>query len=298
MDKKWLTEELDTQPYMVDYDKVAPKLKEIDELNASIRHYFNTHDNARRVICTDAARVQRFRESAHSYLGLEDNTAIDIISVKEKTENQILKEKEDVAKVMAYQDACEMVHEAAINNEYFDDSLLIKAHVLMVAGEPDKRNIVRYRLRNASDNEILMGQGYFAPVEGSMVASRVATLFCKYNNEWATDHAIIKGAKFVSEYIRIQPHMDGNKRVALMALNFILEQSGYPDMYIDGDDRDVFLQSVKEAIVDRDVTNLSLTFAKIIYERCKAMATQIRNYRIASIEDDLNRDKNDEDQPE
>ena len=172
---------------------------------------------------------------------------------------------------------------------YLSPEMLIRAHTMMYNNDPDKRSIVRYRFRNEEDNEIMVGQGYFAPVPGELVSPRVNYLFFNYANAWWNDHVIIKSAKFVTEYIRIQPHMDGNKRTSLMALNFILEKNGYPDIYFDKSQQTKFFNAIKKGMIERDVTDLARMIGENTLRRCDSRIEHIRDFRIRSLGDEMKR---------
>ncbi len=279
--EKWLTEELDRKPYTIDLSKLERYLQEIERKQFFIKRYLEVHPKAIKVLYTDEKRRKRFQDSALSYLVLEGGDGIDPIPSKDKNEFQIELEKEEMKNVLAYEDACEMMHNASQDeNCYLDADLLIKAHGIMYSKNPDKKLLVRPRFRNEKDNLIVMGQGYFEPVPGELVASRVNYLFSDFYNPWYSDHPIVKGAKFVTEYFRIQPHMDGNKRTALMALNFILEKNGYPDIYIDSAQSQRLFDSLKTGLLTRDVTDLALLISENVNTRYEHRVKEIIGYRV------------------
>lgn len=291
---EWLTEDLDRKPYSVNLEKLDRYLHEIERKQAFIKRYLEVHPKAIKVLYTEEKRKKRFQDSALSYLVLEGGDGIDPIPSKDKTEYEIEIEKEEMKNVLAYEDACEMMHNASQDeNCYLDADLLIKAHGIMYSKNPDKKLLVRPRFRNENDSFIVMGQGYFDPVPGELVASRVNFLFSDFNNPWYEDHPIVKGAKFVSEYFRIQPHMDGNKRTALMALNFILEKNGLPDIYIDSTQAPRLFEALKTSILKRDVTDLALLISENVNTRYDHRVKEIIGYRVDNFKaNQEDKDKN------
>lgn len=286
--KRWLTEELDRKPYKCDLDKLKKIFDEIADAKTKVERYFEVHPKAKKAIVTDEKRKKRFRDSALSYLALESGDEIDIVPSKDKTEFEIEEESKEMAKVLSYGEACEMIHNAAMDKDgWLDDNLLIKAHTKLFEKDPERLNFVRYRFRNEKDPVLLVGQGYFNPVEGELVAPRMNMLFMDYNNAWYEDHPIVKGAKFVTEYVRIQPHLDANKRTALMALNFILEKNGLPDVYINQSQAERFFEALKNGMLNRDVTDLANLIAENVQLRFNTRIKEIREYRIKNFQNEL-----------
>jgi len=286
--KRWLTEELDRKPYKCDLDKLKKIFDEIADAKTKVERYFEVHPKAKKAIVTDEKRKKRFRDSALSYLALESGDEIDIVPSKDKTEFEIEEESKEMAKVLSYGEACEIIHNAAMDKDgWLDDNLLIKAHTKLFEKDPERLNFVRYRFRNEKDPVLLVGQGYFNPVEGDLVAPRMNMLFMDYNNAWYEDHPIVKGAKFVTEYVRIQPHLDANKRTALMALNFILEKNGLPDVYINQSQAERFFEALKTGMLDRDVTDLANLIAENVQLRFNTRIKEIREYRIKNFQNEL-----------
>lgn len=286
--KRWLTEDLDRKPYNCNLKKLEKIFGEIADAKTKVERYFEVHPKAKKSIVTAEKRKKRFRDCALSYLALESGDEIDIVPSKDKTEFEIEEESKEMAKVLSYGEACEMVHNAAMDkNGWLDDNLLIKAHTKLFEKDPERLNFVRYRFRNEKDPVLLVGQGYFNPVEGELVAPRMNMLFMDYNNAWFKDHPIVKGAKFVTEYVRIQPHLDANKRTALMALNFILEKNGLPDIYINQSQAERFFEALKTGMLDRDVTDLANLIAENVQLRFNTRIKEIREYRIKNFQNEL-----------
>lgn len=289
MAKEWLDFQTDQKPFFYRPEAVEDIFEKIRVKKEGIEKYFEVHPKSRDIICTQEKRMKRCLESANSYLGLEDDVHIDIVPSAEKSEIEKEIEMENMKRIAAYQRACEDMHQRAINpNEFLYPDLLVMQHIQMCMGDSEKRGIIRHRFRNETDPEIIIGQGYFAPVEGELVSARVNYLFSMLNNDWYEDHPIVKGAKFVTEYVRIQPHLDGNKRVALMALNFILEEEGYPDIYFDNKQKDALFNAIKTSMLTRDVTEFAQLIAENVRRRCNDRIVDIRDYRIKNFQEENN----------
>ena len=293
---EWLTEQLDRTPFRCTLTGANDLIRNIENKQDRIREYFDAHPRAVGKIFTAEKRQKRFMDNALSYLVLEGGEGIGIVPSRDKTPEQRQQEAEDLARLMAYQDACEFMHDAAVSPDgYLDGALMINAHSKLYARDPESRNFVRGRFRNEYDNEIVVGQGYFDPVPGELVGPRMTLMLYTYHNAWRKDHPIVKGAKFVTEYFRIQPHMDANKRVALMALNFILEQHGYPDIYIGKSQTERFYAALKTGILTRDVTDLATLIAENVEMRCDRIIDEIRDYRIRAFAGAQAASENDDD---
>ncbi len=284
MAKLWLTEQLDRQPFSYQQDKVQSIFSTIDKDKAKLQSYWASHPDAYQSMVVHNDR--RHLQCALSFLALEDRTTMDMIPTAQKNEIDKLIEEEKIKKARAYQEACEYVHRCALGIEKdmkncgLEANLLIKAHSILCSYDAENyRSKARPRFRNADDGLIIIGRGTFNPVDGDLVDLRMERLFSLYNIEWYHEPALIKGVKFLVEYIRIQPHLDGNKRVALMALNFVLEKEGYPSIYLDGSQYEEFVQLVDQCLLSRDITPLVLMLASIVERVQQSLQSKIILYR-------------------
>ena len=74
-----------------------------------------------------------------------------------------------------------------------------------------------------------------------------------------------------------------------MALNFILEKNGYPDIYINKAQADRFFEALKVGMLDRDVTDLANLIAENVQLRLNTRIKEIREYRIKNFQEEINR---------
>lgn len=285
MEKAWLTEELDNTPYFYDNEKLTHILTAITIKKSKIDTYLNEHPKLKEQLFSSERRKYRFRKSALSYLTIDTNDIFDIVPTKFKTAEEKEHEQDQIQQLLAYEEACQLSHEFAINpSSYLSDRIFVRLHTQLCQGDIDKRNKMRSRLRNENDPVIMIGQGYFNPISGDKVAQRVSMLLYHYENTWNNDNIFAKGAKFVTEYVRIQPHLDGNKRVALMLLNYILEKHGYSNIYFDKEQIDELYNSIKISMISRDVTSLAELIAKSLDLFYDSLIEKIKDYRISHFE--------------
>lgn len=281
---QWLTENLDRTPFSYNLEKLTDNLSAIDSKRNELNEYWKTHPELHKSFIVDNDR--RHLQCALSFLGLEDNEQMDIIPTSSKNEYEQMIEDEKLRKAHAYREACEYVHRCALNIEPgmencgLEADMLIKSHSMLCSYDSDNyRQKARMRFRNEDDGLIIVGRGVFNPVEGDLVDIRMQRLFELYNCEWYNEHPIVKGTKFLLEYIRIQPHLDGNKRVALMALNFILERDGYPSIYLDSNQYDTFIKIHQDALLSRDITQLCKMLTLNIFKAQRSLQNKIILHR-------------------
>lgn len=281
MEKVWLTDELDNTPYSYNKEKVEKFIKHLNlaEKYDSLNAFLEKNPKAKRKILSEEYRRDRFYHSALSFYvidsELEKKEHLDLSNITD----------EQAIKLSAYYDACKTAHELSLNpNFYIDQNFMIYIHRILCSGEKDKNLIIKYRLRNASDPTIMIGQGYFQPVKGKDVDLRVALLLSQLYFQWADDNIFVKGAKFVTEYVRIQPHMDGNKRMALILLNSLFESQpngGLPNIYFTKKQISDLYQHIKESMVSRDVTKFANYLAEQVSNRYDDILDKAETYEIA-----------------
>ena len=278
---EWLTEELDNKEYICNSNLVQIKVEELDSLIKKINTYLEVHPKLKNKLFSEDHRDDRFCRSAKSYLTLEGENDIDIIPSVNMTEEQKEYDKQQILQFQAYREACKFIHEKAENPfTYLDSDLSVRLHNLLLMNDQDKHLKVRPRLRNQDDPKIIIGQGYFDPVSGEKVSERFAVMLYKFENVWKDDNVFVKGAKFVIEYVRIQPHIDGNKRMALMLLNFILNRNGYSDIYFAQNQTEALYNAIKTGILTRDVTDLSLLILESSRLYCEDIIDKIKEHRL------------------
>lgn len=288
MDKKWLTDELDNTPYTCNNEEVLAKSKALDESIVKINNYFNEHPKLKEQIYSEENYKKRIRRSALSFLSLETNETLDIIPAVNQTMIQKLTEEEQVKSLKCFENACHLSHELAQDeNSFLDERIFVKLHCELSKG----KDSYRVRLRNASDGTLIFGKGdkvglggYFAPVDGELVSQRISILLYDFDNTWKNDNYFVRCAKFVAEYVRIQPHMDGNKRVAVMLLNYLLEKANYNSIYFTKEQLDDLYLQLKNAILERDVSGLALLIENTLANRYNAITDEIRDYRLQKLE--------------
>lgn len=286
--EEWLTLELDMKPYRCDMEKVGGLINEIDAKLKQFYDYCKLHPNFKKEMFSRSAQERRSRETALAFLGIEKPISIDTKSSLEKSEGERLIEERNMQKLMAYTDASQYMKDILHSDAPFlDQRVCLRAHATMCQGEEDKHLMIRYeRFRDETDPTLIIGQGYFAPVDGSLVQARMDYLFQNlFYGQWYGDHPIVRGSKFLAEYFRIQPHMDGNKRMALLCMNFILQKEGYADVRFRNEQKVKLFDALKTALLTRDVTDLVQVVAEKENRRCDQWLEELVDYRLRIRED-------------
>lgn len=109
------------------------------------------------------------------------------------------------------------------------------------------------------------------PTKASEITSEVGSLFVEYVNSdvnWADLDAerpvnFENIAKAHAQFVRIQPFNDGNKRMAFILTNGMLKLQGLSPIAIceTKEESERYMQALKNAIVNRDATDLADYFA-------------------------------------
>ena len=282
MEKQFLDEETDLKPFFVDEKKVGEVLGDIDAINQKIRLYFKEHPHAYETIFTPDKIKERATQEALAYLNLnEEKTNLDIVPSVLQSPEQRVKDEKALRIVEKYRDANLLMREEAHKKgAYLDERLIHIMYSHLFSGD---EGVVQslYSFRNSTfGGEPYVVGDVFDPVPNKDVPSRVSNLFFMYNNDWWDDHPVVKASKFFLEYYRIQPKMDGNKRTGLLCANFILESNGYPSIFIGENQKEELFGAIKTGLLTRDVSALTLLFAKNISASQAKIANDIRSYRL------------------
>lgn len=280
-----LDERTDRKPYFYDAVSIEKVMNKIDSNKKHIAEFVDVYPQFKEYLLSEAFREKNFLNGALTFLALDGHHSIGIVPTENMSKEQIEAEDEKMHKIECYFNACKYIYDMAHDESYYevDAPLLLKAHALLDIDTEKGNRVASYRFRNESDPEIVMKGTCFQPVPGDLVDLRVQYLFTMFNTAWYHDPLIVRGAKFITEYFRIQPSMDGNKRTALMGLNFMLLKNGYPEIYFQKKDHHKLLDSFEEGILTRDVTSLSLLIANKILARQEEINQEIINYRIETF---------------
>lgn len=293
MAKEWLTDELDKQPYVYNKELLDMLKNNIDSVIGKINTFFDSTPEAKEIITGEKAHEIRFKRNALSYLELETNETLDIVPKQAKTESERLYEEQQLRQLKAYISACKYEYTKARDpHSYLDENLCVRFNYEILQGDNERGEKQRFRLRNASDPLLMFGKGYFAPVDGDKVGRRLSMLIYDFENRWKDDNIFARCAKFIVEYVRIQPHMDGNKRVALMISNYILEKNGYGDIYFKKSQKDNLYEQIKQGMLTRDVTGLASLIADSMRLRYNEEVKQIIEFKMRNLGENINEDVN------
>ena len=292
MSEDFLDDRKDAEPFYCDVDKVSEFLKEIDETKNAINEYFKGHPSAKERIYNSDMIVREITQQALSYMFFDDSD--DTIGIKPSAildEQQKKVDQEKLRIALAYRDACRFILEEANKpNAWLSDDIIIKAHNKLYEGIDRGTGIAYWRFREGDDLTPDVFGAPFNAVPSYQVNRRMLNLYKMMNYDWWDDHAIVRASKFLVEYFRIQPHVDGNKRTGLLCLNFLLESNGYLGVYINGEKKEEFLKALNSAVVTRNVTDLVKIVAENEIERQKSVVEAIKEDRMNRLEESLTKD--------
>jgi len=277
-DKPWLTRELDEIPYTFDNERFQAYLKTI---NLEQKHTFILNK------CQDEAlnaeinslekRKVRFIKAATSFLKLEGQD----LSFPLQDEAQQLSLED-------YYEACVRAYELSQQPFFMPTTNdMIELNAILLRHDEETSKYPKFSLRNEKSPLIIIGKGYFAPVANYNVSKRVSLMLFDLANTNFDDPLFVKGAKFVTEYVRIQPHMSGNKRTALMLLNSMLQTNNYPSIYFDKDRIDQLHDCIKESMLTRDVTNFAILIADCVSKHYDHVMQDIEVYEAKQALDNV-----------
>lgn len=158
---------------------------------------------------------------------------------------------------------------------YLYVEMLAPIHRVLCRDNLDLNDFEKGRMRDRYSNAIMTG--YFEPTEGSKVGSEMSIAFTKYAyvDRKGLDNPFEKTAKLHAQIVRIQPFMDGNKRMAFLLTNAMLKLHKLPiiDLCKNEEESEEYYSALKTAIVKRDVTPL----AKIIALKVRQRQEQIKD---------------------
>ena len=249
MEKLWLDENNETE-FVFNKEELEELQTSVFDNKDILEYYFTNHS-------TKALKNVEGEQSilnAVSAAGLEDE------EVREKIPPLTQKIPEtDKAVIDNFLKAQKLLFFRLEKEPYVYPELLLHLHRELVRDNLDIADYEKGRFRDRYSNEIQAG--YFHPTPGSRVAEEVVVAMTNYayvdkKNE---DACFEKIAKLHAQFVRIQPFMDGNKRMAFLLTNAMLKLHGFPiiDLCKNKEESKMYNNALKEAIVNRNVTKLA-----------------------------------------
>lgn len=247
----WLYEENETE-FKVNEDKLKVKLEQILENKKAI-------DNIIEEKGFPVKEAKRFEiMGGISSLLLENKDAREHMPPF----GQI---SEDNFKIMtSFIQANERLDAMLEKEGYLYPDMLPLLHRVLVGYDENISDRDKGRFRDAGSDLIQMG--YFIPTKGKDVKIETSLAFSKYcildNKHLGRGGVlsnIINTAKIHAQLVRIQPFLDGNKRIAFLTVNGMLKLGGLLPVTLceTGAEQKQYSAALKTAIVGRDVTPLA-----------------------------------------
>jgi Fic family protein len=104
------------------------------------------------------------------------------------------------------------------------------------------RRVGEYR-----DSDVRISGSDWIPPPATEVPRLMERLFTWYRNHRTTMHPVELGAVVHTRMVQIHPFTDGNGRTARLVMNWILQKSGYPMLYIENRDKLRYYEAIEAA---------------------------------------------------
>lgn len=232
-----------------------------------------------------------------SYVGKHGGTAINIIEKNQLLMNAICAaglenselvnemppfsekiEKNNLLKIDDYMVAQELLIERVKKEPYLYPELLLYVHRELVKNNLDISDYDKGHFRDQYSPMIQVG--YFEPIEGRKVKTEITYAFSQYAyvDKNGKENPFEKISKLHAQMVRIQPFMDGNKRMAFLITNAMLALHGFPmiDLCNGAEENENYNECLKIAIVKRDVTPLAELFENKTIKKQEEIINVIR----------------------
>jgi Fic family protein len=151
------------------------------------------------------------------------------------------------------------------NDEDFEESDLLKYHELLSGGLENKAIPGRYR-----DKDVRVGEQIFIPP--FKVKSAMKQMFELLEVQKEKLHPVLYAIKYHKDIIFIHPFMDGNGRVARLAMNTVMLQNKYLPIDISPQERFNYQTSILQSYKDNSAFYIFIlnqtvkTYSFILYK--------------------------------
>lgn len=267
MEKLWLDENNETE-FVFNKDK----LKDIEEKIAVNKQIIDEYQKKYGSKIIDKIEKDQSVLNVVTAVGLEDENAREKFPpVSENIESQ--------EKVVArgFLSAQNLMFIQLEKEPFIYCELLEHLHRELTKESIDISQYAKGKLRDPWANVIQTG--YFTPTPGSEVKTEMNLALSNYAyvDRKGKDDVFEKIAKLHAQMVRIQPFMDGNKRMSFLVTNAMLRLHGLPiiDLCNTPEESREYNSALKEAIVVRDVTHLAEIFANKVYAKQEGIINAI-----------------------
>ncbi len=275
MEKMWLYPENET-PFVSDFkDKDQLALIKIEELNNIIK----------KNIDNDAVFISKKREDEQKTFNSLSAVCLEKENIVEdfQKETSSISEEEKLS-VSDFYTAQEVLFDLLEKEPWLYPELLENLHIYVSKNNLDVADYDKGRFRSPYSKMILMS--YFEPVEGRSVRSEmnIAMTSYAYKDDTSSLQDVFERiAKLHAQIVRIQPFMDGNKRIAFLTTNAMLKLHNLPiiDICQNKEESEKYHNALRTAIVKRDVTELANIFTNKVINQQQAI---LKDYTVANTQ--------------
>jgi Fic family protein len=103
-------------------------------------------------------------------------------------------------------------------------------------------------------------------------------------------HILEIACQFHQRFEEVHPFVDGNGRVGRELINFFLETYGYPPIYLEKEDREIYLAALKAGNKDNPRPLIDLYLAKLLRNHAKFL-NEIKELHLSNVEGVTNEPK-------
>ncbi len=264
---EWLTPDKETE-FVVNGESLTEKIKLMQENKTLV--------DSLKGLKTDV-------EKRNMILSGINSVALDSWSERQKMPPYSQSEtKEYLGVVSDYVSAQEQLFAMLEKEPFIYPDMLPPIHRTLVGRDEDIPAIDKGCFRSRYSG--LIQTPYFDAVSGSKVASEMAYAFMQYGFiSGDTEKDISNIAKLHAQIVRIQPFMCANKRMAFLVTNAGFKLMGLSPITLckTQEESEAYLGSLKEAILNRDATQLADFFLE---KQLQAQQDQIDEATLEAVE--------------
>lgn len=269
MEKLWLYPENETPFVFNEKEENIKRELKINENQLAINSYVLKHGI--RFLAT--AGKKQLLMNAICAVGLENS---DIESEMPPFSTRI--DKNNLLMIEDYLSAQNLMIDRLKKEPYLYPELLLNIHRELVKNNLDVADTDKGHFRDQYSSMIQVG--YFEPTPGREVKTELSCAFSRYAyvDKSGKENVFEKIAMLHAQMVRIQPFMDGNKRMAFLVTNAMLALHNLPmiDLFSGAEENGKYINCLKTAIVKRDVTPLAELFESKVIEKQEEIIRTIR----------------------
>ena len=129
-----------------------------------------------------------------------------------------------------------------LDKDSLTEENILDMHYLLKGGLENNDEVGKYRTKQV----FITGSQYTTP-DFKLVPAKMKKLIASQDSLFAKFHPVVAAAKFHKEFVFVHPFLDGNGRIARLAMNCLLIQRGFLPVSIPPVLRHEYIQSLEAA---------------------------------------------------